>query len=214
LKKSEKLNYYPIFLNLAGKKCIVIGGGTVALRKIEALLDFGGMTTVISPKICPEVRRLHDSGRIRFIPREYTVGDLIGASIAISATGNSQANRDVIAEAKKNNVLLNIVDSPGESDFILPAYIRKNDITIAISTGGRSPALAKKIKTIMQTEFDDEEASLLDLISEVRKEVKSSHLTFTGEAWQKALNISLLKELIKAGKREAAKAVLLENLKT
>jgi precorrin-2 dehydrogenase / sirohydrochlorin ferrochelatase len=213
LKTSEKINYYPVFLNLTGKKCIVIGGGPVASRKIQALLDFDGRITVISPKICSEVRKLHENGRILLIPRGYIVGDLIGASIVISATGNFRLNQDILAEAKQNNILLNIVDNPEESDFILPAYVRENATTIAISTGGRSPALAKKIRTMMQKEFGTEEASLLDLISEVRKETRSLHLTFTGEVWQQALDIDLLKKLIKAGKKETAKAVLLQNLK-
>ncbi len=205
--------YYPIFLKIKGKRCIVVGGGQVALRKVRMLLEHQGHIEVISPVLCSELQELADKEQIYVISRQYRKGDLQGATIVISATDNADINREVVKEARKSSILINVVDNPGESDFIVPSYLRQGDISVAISTGGRSPALARKIRTLLERELGGEHSSLLDLIDEARAEVKSLRLNISGDAWQEALDLDLLNKTLKNEGKQAAKSILINRLK-
>jgi len=205
--------YYPIFLNIGGKRCVVVGGGQVALRKVRALLEHRADVEVISPDLCPELSQLAESGEINVLNREYQTGDLKDVLIAIAATDDDQTNLKVAEEARRNAVLVNVVDDAENSNFILPSYVRRGDVTIAISTAGRSPALARKIRTKLEEDFGDEYASLALLIAEVRAEVKRQGIKVDGDAWQKALELGLLTDLLRRGDSEKARALLLSSLK-
>ncbi len=209
---SQSPAYYPLFLRLDGKKCVVVGGGQVALRKIDMLLEFGGSVDVVSPQVCPEVARLHESGRIRLSRRSYQHGDLRQATVAVAATSDSATNQAVVAEAHRRGVLVNVVDEADVSDFIVPSYVHRGDVTIAVSTAGRSPALARKLRTRLECEFGDEYASLALLLSEVRAELKRRGVKVSGEAWQEALDLDRLLELVREGQEAKARAVLLDGL--
>jgi precorrin-2 dehydrogenase/sirohydrochlorin ferrochelatase len=204
--------FYPMFLNIRGRRCVVVGGGGVALRKVRALLEHGASVEVISPDPCPELVELEGKGRIRILQRQYQPGDLQKALIAIAATDSSDINQQVVKEAQDRAVLVNAADDLENSDFILPSYLRRGDITIAISTAGRSPALARKIRTRLEKEFGDEYASLVRLIGEVRAEVRRQKVKVSGEDWQKALDLDLILGLLKRGEVAKARAVLLEKL--
>ena len=145
--------------------------------------------------------------------RSYQAGDLQDAVIAIAATNNSNINLEVVKEARKRRVLVNVVDDAESSDFIAPSYMRRGDITIAVSTGGRSPALARKIRTRLEKDFGDEYALLALLLNEVRAEVKRQGIKVNGDAWQETLDLDLLSDLLRKGNREKARAILLNNLK-
>ncbi len=205
--------YYPIYLNIRGKKCVVVGGGQVALRKVRALLEHGANVEVISPDLYSELGRLVASGEIRVLNREYQTGDLKGAFIGIAATNNNELNRQVVEEAHRNAVLVNVVDDAEKSDFIVPSYLRRGDVAIAVSTNGRSPALARKIRTRLEKDFGDEYAALALLVDEVRAEVTRLGIKVEGDGWQEALDLDLLIGLLRKGERERARAVLLTNLK-
>ena len=140
-------SYYPVFLNISGRKCVVVGGGKVAWRKVKGLLEFGANIEVISPDICPELNELAETGEINVLPRSYHTGDLQGAFVAIVATSNSDINQEVVKEARRSGVLVNVVDDAEDSAFIVPSCLRRGNITIAVSTAGSSPALARKIRT-------------------------------------------------------------------
>jgi len=211
--KDQSLCYYPIFLNISGKRCVVVGGGKVALRKVRMLLEYEARVEVISPELCSELKGLARDGKICALNREYQAGDLKGATIAIAATANSDINLKVLNEAQREAILVNVVDDPEISDFIVPAYVRRGVITIAVSTSGRSPALARKIRTRLEKEFGEEYAFLVHLIGEVRAEVKRQGIKVNGDAWQKAIDLDLLLELLRQGEREKAKSILLNNLK-
>ncbi len=214
MKKHDQLRpYYPVFLNLSGKRCVVVGGGQVALRKVRALLEHRANIEVISPDLCSKLSQLAGSGEILVLHREYQAGDLKGAFIVIAATNDSETNLKVVKEAQRNAVLVNVVDDAENSNFILPSYLRRGDITIAISTGGRSPALARKIRTRLEKDFGDEYASLALLIDEVRTEVKRQGIKVNSDAWQEALDLDLLNDLVRRGDNEKAKVILLNNLK-
>lgn len=211
--KRKSSSYYPLFLNVSGKKCVVVGGGQVALRKVEAFLSHGADVEVISPDLCSGLHRLADNGEIAALRRHYQSGDLAGALIVVAATDDRSINIEVAKKAKESAVLANVVDDADNSDFIVPSSVRRGDITIAISTAGRSPALARKIRSRLEKEFGDEYAALALLIDEVRTEVKRQHININGDDWQEALDLDLMIDLIKKGDGEKARVVLLDNLK-
>ena len=214
MKKRNRLaSYYPIFLNISGRRCVVVGGGQVALRKVKALIECGADVEVISPDLCLELRRLAESREVRALNREYQSGDLRGAFVVIAATDNSDVNRKVAEEAKRNAALVNVVDDAENSDFIIPSYLRRGDVTVAISTAGKSPALARKIRNRLEKDLGNEYASLTNLIGEVRAEAKRQRIQVDGDDWQEALDLDLLLELLHSGESERARALLLTNLK-
>ncbi len=213
-KEDQMPAYYPVSLNISGRKCVVVGGGQVALRKAKALLEHGADVEVISPDLCPELVQLAGSGEIRVLAREYQPGDLKKAFVAIAATDDTEVNQRVVTEARKDAVLVNVVDDAENSDFIVPSCLRRGEVTIAVSTSGRSPALARKIRTRLEKELGDEYASLIHLIGEVRAEVKREGMRIDGDRWQKALDLDLLLELISRGDGEKARAILFSNLKS
>lgn len=213
MKRSEKKSlYYPISLNISGEKCVVIGGGQVALRKVSALLEYGADIEVISHEICPELSKLEESGMVHVIRRDYIQGDLKGALLAIAATDDSRINQRVTTEARRKKVLVNVVDDLHNSDFIVPSCLRRGDVTIAVSTGGISPALARKIRTEIERSIGDEYASLAMLISEVRSELKQKGIKVDGDAWQKVLDLDLLTAMVKEGRIEEVKTILFNRL--
>ena len=212
-KEAEVAACYPVFLNINNRKCVVVGGGQVALRKVKALLEHGADVEVVSPGLCPELVEIAGSGEIHTITREYRAGDLKNAFVAIAATDNTEINQRVVAEARRRAVLVNVVDDAGSSDFIAPSYMRRGDIAIAVSTGGKSPALARKIRSRLEKELGDEYAALAGLIGEVRSEVRQRKIKIDGDGWQEALDLDQLLGLLRQGEKERAKATLLSNLK-
>ncbi len=213
MKKGQGIAYYPVFLNISHRRCIVVGGGRVALGKARALLEHGADVTVISPDLCHALAELAGSGEISALTREYQAGDLKNAFVAIAATDNSGVNRRVVAEAHRRAVLVNVVDDAENSDFIVPSYLRRGEITIAVSTNGKSPALARKIRLRLEREMGDEYALLANLIGEVRMQVQREGIKVDGDGWQEALDLDLLLSLLRKGEKETAKAILLGNLK-
>jgi siroheme synthase-like protein len=213
MKQAGGTTYYPVFLKIKGRKCVVIGGGEVALRKVMSLIEHGADVEVISPSLCPELDGMVKDGKIRSVTREYRSGDLKGAYMTVVATDNSAINRRVVAEARERHVLVNVVDDAENSDFIVPSCLRRGDLTVAVSTGGKSPALARKIRARLQKEMGEEYASLVSMVGEARAEMKRQGFETDGDGWQAALDLDLLLELIRRGKADKAGAVLRENLK-
>jgi len=213
LKKAKPKPYYPIFLNLQGKKCVVIGGGKVALRKVITLLDCGAGITVISPKPHAEISKLFKNKAIQLVQRNYEPGDLGGATLSIVATHVKKINRKVAGEAKKKGNLANGVDDSEPSDFIIPSSFRRGDLSVAVSTSGMSPALAKKIRAKLEKNIGIEYAYLLSLTAEIRSEIKKKGLRASAKAWEESLDLDSLILLLKAGRHDEAKATLLGKLK-
>jgi siroheme synthase-like protein len=212
-KNQRAIVYYPIFFNTQGKKCVVIGGGNVALRKIKILLECRAKVTVISPKPHPEISKLSEERAIRLIDRDYKAGDLKDAVIAIAGTDAKKVNRKVADEARKAGVLVNLADDPERSDFIIPSFFRRGNLTVAVSTSGISPALAKKIRAKLEKSFGVEYALLLSVIGEVRSAIKKKGYIVDEEAWQEALDLETLMRLVEAGQQQRAKTFLLDKLK-
>ena len=138
--------YYPLFLDLTGRVCLVVGGGRVADRKVRALLACGTRVRVVSPRVCKSIRKLYDSGRIELREKTYETPDLEGASLVFAATNDAATNERVSQEARETGILVNVADSPDLCDFIVPAVIRRDPIVIAISTSGTLPMLARRLR--------------------------------------------------------------------
>ena len=212
-RKDDIIAYYPVSLNIGGRKCTVVGGGEVALRKVKVLLEHGANVEVISPDLCPELVRLAESGEISVRNHAYETGNLAGAFLTIVATDDAEINQQVAKEARSKAILVNVVDDAENSDFILPSYLRREGLTVAVSTAGQSPALARKIRTRLEQEITDQYGTLTRLIAEVRAEIKREGIKIADDHWQEALDLDLLLELLKKGEMGKAKAILLSRLK-
>ena len=214
MKKRERaFPYYPLFLDIQGRRCLVVGGGAVALRKARALLEHGARVEVVSPEVCPELGELGAGERITITRRGYIAGDLEDALIAIAATDDVETNRRIAVDAAALGVLVNAVDDPEHSDFIVPSYLRRGDVVIAVSSGGRSPALARKVRRGLEEEFGEEYGPLALVIDEVRSKLKDEGIVVDGEAWQEALDLNRLLPLVKAGRAGEAGETLLSRLR-
>ncbi len=190
--------FYPIYLNLSGKKCVVVGGGEVAQRKVQTLLSVGAKVWLISPEITSSLNDLYRAGKFTYINREYCGGDLEGAHLAIGATDAEDINRQVADDAEKARLLVNIVDVPKLCNFIVPSIVERGDLQMSISTGGKSPALAKKIRKQLERLYGSEYAEYIKLLGECREIVlkKIPDINKRRQIFQKLVDSDLL-ELIK-----------------
>ncbi|MDP3790920.1 MAG: bifunctional precorrin-2 dehydrogenase/sirohydrochlorin ferrochelatase [Candidatus Omnitrophota bacterium] len=164
--------YYPINLCLKNKKCLVIGAGVVAERKIRRLLGSGALVSVVSPVSTPALKALWKKKKIVFKNRKFDLRDLSGAYMVIAATTDRSVNSAASSYCLKNNILVNVVDSPEECSFILPSVIRRGALTISISTDGVSPALSKKIRQDLDKVFGPEYADYLRIMKDLRPKVR------------------------------------------
>ena len=211
-EKGQIAAYYPVLLKVSGKRCVVIGGGPVAFRKARSLLEHGASVDVISPELCPALTDLAAEGQVRVFWRNYEAGDLRGAFVAIAATDDSEVNHNLLKEARDQKTLVNVVDDVDNCDFIVPSLLQRGDVTIAVSTSGRSPALARKIRTRLENEFGEEYAALALLLDEVRTRVKHQGSKISNDTWQEALDLDRLTGLLRSGEGEKARRILLASL--
>lgn len=160
---------YPVSLDIDGKRCLVVGGGTVAARKIKALLLCGGKVQIISPQGCQPIVNLAESGAITWLQRGYRPGDVKEAFLVFAATDDPEVQKMVAEDAARHHVLLNSADNPPTSDFHVPAKIRRGDLVIAVSTGGGSPALARLLKMQLAREYGEEYGVLVELMARIRR---------------------------------------------
>ena len=171
------MSYYPILIQLDGKKVLVVGGGTVAERKIETLLEYGAEVQVISRELTPRLRHYRDEGKIGLLGREFNEDCLEQVFMVIAATDDPRLNHQVSESAKEKGLLVNAVDQPSDCNFILPSVLRRGDFLIAVSTSGKSPALAKKVRETLEERFGDEYGTLLVLMGRLREKILSQKLS-------------------------------------
>ena len=170
--------YYPVNLKIKNKKCVVVGGGKVAERKIKLLLEKGALVTVISPKITFLIEEFWREAKISYLPVAYTSSLLKDAFLVIAATDDRAVNSRVAEDANQLGTLVNVVDSPAESSFIMPAILSRGDLTIAVSTAGKSPALARKIKEDLALIYSHEYGDLVEMIAQARERIKRKYPDF------------------------------------
>ena len=167
------MNHYPVFLDLRGQTCLIVGGGRVAERKAQPLLDAGAAITVVSPALVAELQKLVASGAIRHHAKSFDESDLDGAFLVIAATDAVEINRNVGRLCRQRGILVNVAAPPEESSFIVPSTVRRGSLSIAISTGGISPALSKKIRLSLEETFGPEYEPVLEKMGALRKRLMS-----------------------------------------
>ena len=167
------MKYYPVLLNLKNKKCVVIGGGIVALRKALSLLKAGARVYLISPELCPGLKRLKEQKRIFWTNSAYQKIHLKGAFLTIAATSDKAINTKISQDAKKSGILINTVDAEDLSDFIIPSSISKGGLILCVSTSGQAPCLSKRMRQDIERLLVPEYARFLKILEGIRRELKA-----------------------------------------
>ena len=202
------MSYFPIYLEMTGRRCLVIGGGAVAERKVFNLMEVGAEVCVLSPDATENILRWSKAKSVEFIPRRYQPGDLAEFELAFVATDDREVSAQVFNEGRSLGVWVNAADDPAHSDFILPSVLRRGDLTVAVSSGGRSPALARTIREELELYFTDDYRLLAKLAAEVRDELRARAIQVPFETWRRALS-GEVRQLLIRGDIARAKTLLL-----
>jgi precorrin-2 dehydrogenase / sirohydrochlorin ferrochelatase len=203
----DAIGGYPVNLVVAGRRCVVVGAGRIATRKIEALLAAGAVVHVIAREIGDAVRAWADDGRLTVAQREFAPADLDDAWLATTATGVAAVDHAVFEAGEARRVWVNSADDPVNCSFTLSSVVRQGDLVVTIGTGGRSPALAAWLRRRIGEELGPEYATLLDVLSAAREELRSTGRSSEDADWQLALDSGML-DLIRAGRVDEAKEIL------
>ena len=198
---------YPVNLVVAGRRCVVVGAGRIAARKIAALLEAEASVCVIAPEVGPEVRDWADRGRVALEEREFEPADLDGAWLATTATGDPAVDHAVYVAGDARGVWVNSADDPANCSVTLMSVVRSGDLVVTVGTGGRSPALAAWLKARLQAELGPEYATLLDVLAAAREELQAAGRSTEDADWRRALDSGML-DSIRAGRVDEAKETL------
>jgi siroheme synthase-like protein len=198
---------YPVQLIVAGRRCVVVGAGRIAARKIEALLAAGADVHVIAPVVGEEVLAWAGAGRLVVSEREFEPTDLDGAWLATTATGVPEVDHAVFEAGEARRIWVNSADDPANCSFTLTSVVRRGDLVVTIGTGGRSPALAAWLRRRLDEELGPEYATLLDVLSEAREELRAAGRSTEDPDWQSAIDSGML-DAIRAGRVDEAKEIL------
>jgi precorrin-2 dehydrogenase/sirohydrochlorin ferrochelatase len=187
-------DYFPVFLDLRGRRCLVVGGGPVGERKVHELLECGASVVVVSPAVTPGLVDLAAHGRIERRARPFRRSDPRGCTLAVAATGNRRVDRAVAAMARRWRALVNVVDGREYCDVILPSVLRRGELQIAVSTGGRSPALAREIRRRLEGLFGPEYAELVRRVGRERRRARATATTMASrlEAGRRVARLALV----------------------
>jgi siroheme synthase-like protein len=204
---TRDLGGYPVNLLVAGRRCVVVGAGRIAARKIEALLDAGASVHVVAERVDDEVAAWRAAGRLTVEERAFRADDLDGAWLATAATDSASVNGAVFEAGEARGVWVNAADDPEHCSFTLMSVVRRGDLVVTIGTGGRSPALAAWLKERLGAELGPEYETLLEVLSEAREEMRSNGRSSEDADWRGALDSGML-DLIRAGRVAEAKELL------
>ena len=198
---------YPVNLLVAGRRCVVVGAGRVAARKVAGLLDAGAVVHIVAPVVGPEVAGWRDTGRVTVDERPFRPGDLDGAWLATTATPDPAVNAAVYEAGEARRVFVNAADDPAHCSFTLMSVVRQGDLVVTIGTGGRSPALATYLKDHVATEMGPEWGVLLDLLADEREQARATGVSTETLDWRQALDSGIL-DLVRTGRVAQAKELL------
>lgn len=207
------MGYYPIYLELRARRCLVVGGGTVAERKVHSLLAVEATVTVVSPQLTALLADWSRHGAIQHIARTYQAGDMVGYHLVFVATDDGAANAAIAREGREREIWVNAADDPAYCDFILPAIVQRGTLSVAIATGGTSPALTRAIREELQEYFTADYSLLATVAAEVRLLLRAAKRSVPGSRWVRALKSEEFRDLIRAGFREDATHWLLDRLR-
>lgn len=190
------MSFYPVFVQLEGKKVVVVGGGNVAYRKVLALLECGAAIHLAGRELTQALREMVENKEIHFLGYEFSEDSLENAFMVIAATDDKELNHDISTCARKKGVLVNAVDQPPDCDFIVPSILKRGDLQIAISTSGKSPALARRIRKRLEAQFGEEYETFLAMMGRLRKEILSMGLPQkeNSRIFQKIVDSDLLED--------------------
>jgi len=197
----------PVNVLVRGRRVVVVGGGRVAARKIEPLLDLGADVVVVAPVVEPEIRAWVEAGRCALVERAFRDDDLAGAWLAFSATDVPAVNAAVFAAGEAARVWVNGADDPANCWFTMMSVVRRADVVVAFGTGGRSPALAAHLRRLLTEELGPEYEVLLDLLTEAREGMRASGRSSEDADWQRAFDSGIV-DLVRAGRVADAKELL------
>lgn len=200
------MKYYPVFLDILGKKCVVVGGGEVAARKVRRLLDCGAQVVVVSPELTTELIILKTERAIEHIAAEYNFQYIAGAVLIIGATDEEKTNAAISSDARSLGIPVNIVDDPQKCDFILPSIVERGELTFAISTGGNSPALARRLREELEAAYGEEYAGLLKILGQLRGKMEKN--AGIGTVWFENLLSAGLLEAIRKNDVNGVKKII------
>ncbi|MCH5297462.1 MAG: bifunctional precorrin-2 dehydrogenase/sirohydrochlorin ferrochelatase [Ruminococcus sp.] len=164
------MGYFPFYIDIENKKCVVVGGGTVALRKVEKLLPFKPQITVVAPEICNELSTMAE---VEIVNREFRNADIDNAFMVISATDDNQLNANIFNLCKSKNIFINTVDDKEKCGFIFPALVKKDNVTIGISTSGKSPLYSRFLREKIENSIDNNSDKIIDVLSNYRLLIKT-----------------------------------------
>jgi len=206
--------YYPVYLDIEGRKCVVVGGGTVAARKAKSLTDAGAEVKLVSPKFCRPLLDQAKKGRVRLSRKRFEARDLDGAFLAIACSNDRKVNDRVHEAAKRRGALVNVVDSPEQCDFIVPSVVSRGALTIAISTSAVSPALARRIREELEKRYGSNYATFLALMEKSRPKIlgKVKKQPERKKIFEALTRPRFVSEFVSKAKREA-EALFREKLK-
>ncbi len=205
------MGYLPVSVSLTGRSCVVIGGGAVAERKVEALLRLGARVTLISPVLTAQLRDAVSGGSVRHVGRCYRTGDLSAGSLIFIATDRDVVNSQVVEDARGMGLWVNAADDPSNCDFILPSVLRRGALAVAVSTEGWSPAFARFVREELEQVVTQEYSVMLEIAAAARRELREKGRAASMDTWRNALD-GQFRKLVAAGKRGAAKRRLLAAL--
>ncbi len=204
---------YPIFLNINTKRCVVVGGGHIAERRVKSLLECGAKVKIISPELSDNLELMAEEELIEVVKRDFRPGDLEGTILAIAASNQAEVNSGVVEEARWRGMLVDNSTEPSQGNFILPSVVRSGGLAIAISTSGGSPSLARMIREELEQSLVPEHATLIKIVSEVRAEFGRRGKRLPFEIWRSCIDPELM-SLIRKGKVAAARERLTQNLES
>jgi len=206
------MGYLSICVDMSGRRCLIIGGGAVAERKVATLLELGARVEIVSPRLTPDLERWGRDGSICCRKRLYRGGDLLGKEFVFVATSDAALNRSVAAAAQSLKIWVNAADDPDNCDFILPSIMRRGALIVAVSTGGGSPALARLIREELEDHLSEDYGTMLECAAGVRRELRQWSKPPTAGAWRSALG-GEFRKLVARGDRSGARAYLLNRLR-
>ena len=196
-------SFYPLNINIRGKKCLVVGGGKTAERKVSTLLRYGGKVVLVSPEATDTIRKYHRQKQITWHQRKFRFADLKGTLLVFSATSDKTLNKTIGRKARRKSILVNVVDDPQECDFISPSLVERGYLTVSISTGGTAPLIAKQIRQDLEEYFGREYCRYTELVAKVRHIINTNNNLSPQEKRKKIkqfLSLNILDQLAQGKK--------------
>ncbi|PHS25886.1 MAG: uroporphyrinogen-III C-methyltransferase [Methylophaga sp.] len=203
------MDYLPIFIDLKNRPCLVVGGGEIAARKAGLLVKAQASVTIVAPDVSISTQTLIDDGKVKWVNGLFSDDLLTGCSLVIAATDNEQVNREVYQHAKKNNILVNVADCPELCDFILPSILDRSPIVIAVSSGGKSPILARQLRARLETLIPPAYGHLAEMVGRYRQAVQAKlpKLSMRRRFWESVLQGKVADHVL-AGRDQEGEAIL------